>query len=310
MYQLLRICFLLPIDIDAFMAVFNMGFIWTVALSRGICFAIYRRELNQLKKYVNARSCQRDNPVANECRKNTYRQNLKLATIFQLYTVINVSIWCFTEFRTNDNFDIPLPMHLLNDKLRLSIEFFYMCVCTTWSITCWINFLQFGMILNCLRTELKIVVMQFEELFPKIRNKLEIDDLRNLEPIKRRRFWIELDDAFINALADHAMFLKYEQILNCKFQSHSISQNSRHHKQLKAASSTNFLIVFSSAMVLISMNMFLFIIDPSVKRIPLLVVSCQFAFEVFICCYLFDSLEQEVLVHTLIKFQLIKTPSN
>ncbi|KAL9697806.1 hypothetical protein quinque_001247 [Culex quinquefasciatus] len=212
MYQLLRICFFLPIDIDAFMAVFNMGFIWTVALSRGICFAIYRRELNQLKKYVNARSCQRDNPVAKEFRKNTYRQNLKLATIFQLYTVINVSTWCFTEFRTNDNFDIPLPMHLLNDKLRLSIEFFYMCVCTTWSITCWINFLQFGMILNCLRTELKIVVMQFEELFP---------------------------------------------------------------------------------MVLISMNMFLFIIDPSVKRIPLLVVSCQFAFEVFICCYLFDSLEQE-----------------
>ncbi|KAL1377151.1 hypothetical protein pipiens_001553 [Culex pipiens pipiens] len=192
MYQLLRICFFLPIDIDAFMAVFNMGFIWTVALSRGICFAIYRRELNQLKKYVNARSCQRDNPVAKEFRKNTYRQNLKLATIFQLYTVINVSIWCFTEFRTNDNFDIPLPMHLLNDKLRLSIEFFYI-----------------------------------------------------------------------------------------------------HHKQLKAASSTNFLIVFSSAMVLISMNMFLFIIDPSVKRIPLLVVSCQFAFEVFICCYLFDSLEQE-----------------
>lgn len=216
MYQLLRICFFLPIDIDAFMAVFNMGFIWTVALSRGICFAIYRRELNQLKKYVNARSCQRDNPVAKEFRKNTYRQNLKLATIFQLYTVINVSTWCFTEFRTNDNFDIPLPMHLLNDKLRLSIEFFYMCVCTTWSITCWINFLQFGMILNCLRTELKIVVMQFEELFRKIRNKLEINDLRNLEPIKRCRFWIELDDAFNHALADHSMFLKYEQMLNLK----------------------------------------------------------------------------------------------
>lgn len=58
------------------------------------------------------------------------------------------------------------------------------------------------------------------------------------------------------------------------------------------------------------MNMFLFIIDPSVKRIPLLVVSCQFAFEVFICCYLFDSLEQEVRSHSMIKFQLIKTPSN
>lgn len=81
------------------------------------------------------------------------------------------------------------------------------------------------MILNCLRTELKIVVMQFEELFRKIKNKLEIDDLRNLEPIKRCRFWIELDDAFNNALADHSMFLKYEQMLNLKTpKSHKISK--------------------------------------------------------------------------------------
>ena len=85
-----------------------------------------------------------------------------------------------------------------------------MCVCTTWSITCWINFLQFGMILNCLLTELKIVVKQFKRLFSEVRNKIEFDDLRNLNPIKKGRFWKELDDSFKNALADHSTFLKYK----------------------------------------------------------------------------------------------------
>ncbi|XP_052567259.1 uncharacterized protein LOC128093666 [Culex pipiens pallens] len=43
---------------------------------------------------------------------------------------------------------------------------------------------------------------------------------------------------------------------------------------------------------MITVNTFMFIIEPSLGRLPLQVVAIQFILEVYVCCHLFDKLEK------------------
>uniref|UniRef100_A0A8D8B6Q1 (northern house mosquito) hypothetical protein n=1 Tax=Culex pipiens TaxID=7175 RepID=A0A8D8B6Q1_CULPI len=252
MVQLFRTAFDSMATAEEFITIFNMCIVLTTALGRAACLAYHRSAILSLKGYINSKNCLRDDPLSFELRKATFVRNIKLTAVFTCYTTLNATYYYFTEFRTASVFRMPLPAEVFPARLSYCIETLSSVVGISWSVVLFISLTQFGTLLNSLCTELTVIVQQFDGMFEQVvancaLNTLELAESNENE---RTKFWRRLDSTFTNAISHHSSFVSHQQ-------------------RLKSVSSINFFILLTSAALMITVNTFMFIIEPSLGRLPL-----------------------------------------
>ncbi|XP_021696598.1 uncharacterized protein LOC110675575 isoform X2 [Aedes aegypti] len=64
-----------PLDKEMFTSMVNLVFPFGVAVLRGICLAYHREAVQKLKKYINSKTCQRDDAGSFELRRQQYQKD-------------------------------------------------------------------------------------------------------------------------------------------------------------------------------------------------------------------------------------------
>lgn len=210
MIQLFRLISHSSSSVEEFMASFNLCLTLTASLARLFCLAFHRQTMLTLKQYINSKNCQRDDSWAFEHRKATYERNVKFFAIFQVYAYCNSAFWCFTEFRKVEAFQIPFVLDWMPASLKHCVEMLNSFVGIVWSFVCFLNFTQFATLLNSLRTELAIIVKQFEKIFILSVSKYALDpsEIVNLNLQEKELFWEELDSNLNRAIFHHSKFVR------------------------------------------------------------------------------------------------------
>lgn len=210
MIQLFRLIYRSSSSVEEFMSSFNLCLTLTASLARLFFLAYHRQTILTLKQYINSKNCQRYDSWAFELRKATYERNIKFFAIFQVYAFCNSAFWCFTEFRKVEAFQIPLVLEWMPATLKYCVEIFNSFVGIVWSFVCFLNFTQFATILNTLRTELAIIVKQFEDTFVLSVSKYALDptEIVNLNGQAKELFWEELDSNLKRTIFHHSLFVK------------------------------------------------------------------------------------------------------
>lgn len=193
------------------MMVCNQTFILIISVFRGGCLAYHRHSIQQLKKFINSRVCLWDNVEAFEMRKATFRRNIKYMAIFQLTCTLNCIVWVSTDFWKADVLQIPFLYDYIPVRLGFWIKLMYALMYHSWSVMVYTSVAQFGTILNSLRTELQVIVMQFETLFESVVTNYVVrkEDLSSLDKTEGDAFWNELAITFKSAISHHGSFVRY-----------------------------------------------------------------------------------------------------
>nr|XP_019565266.2 putative odorant receptor 71a [Aedes albopictus]XP_029722693.1 putative odorant receptor 71a [Aedes albopictus] len=145
-----------------------------------------------------------------------------------------------------------------------------------WCYTLWYSPTQFISLLSILHTELTIIVGQFEDILEKVVAKYAFDCtvLNEMSSMCRNSFWIDLDNEFKNALVHHMTFVRKLSLL-------------------RNISSMNFFILLCSSTLIITFNIFLFLMEPSLGHMPLLLLALQYISETYLCCTMFNNIAIE-----------------
>lgn len=213
-FRLIRCIRQTPVDMEIFTALTNLVVPLGVAILRGLCLAYHRDAVLELKQYVNSKSCQRDDNVgAFELRRQMFRKVNRNLVAFHCLTTLNSCIWALTSGLHGDFYKIPFAMDGLPDALKQAVDLGFATLLIPWCFTIWHSTTLFVPLLSILRTELSIIVGQFEGLFEKVvaNYALEPADLDRLPTIQRSRFWAELDMTFKGAISHHSEFIRYAQ---------------------------------------------------------------------------------------------------
>uniref|UniRef100_A0A1W7R6Q9 Odorant receptor n=1 Tax=Aedes albopictus TaxID=7160 RepID=A0A1W7R6Q9_AEDAL len=263
-------------NVEEVTSIGNLLFVLTVAVLRGFSLAYHRDAMLELKQYVNSKSCRRTDPDAFALRKSKYLKVNRYVAWFHILTTMNTFSWACTTGLQEDVFEIPYLIDGLSDTTKEKLNFCYAMLLITWNYTSWYSPTQFLSLLSILHTELIIIVGQFEDVLEKVVAKYAFDytALNEMSSKCRNRFWIDLDNEFKNALVHHMTFVRKLSLL-------------------RNISSTNFFIFLCSSTLLITFNIFLFLLEPSLGHIPLLLLALQYISETYLCCTMFNNLEIE-----------------
>ncbi|XP_065079790.1 uncharacterized protein LOC135702693, partial [Ochlerotatus camptorhynchus] len=209
-------------------------------------------------------------------RRQMSRKVNRYLVAFQCVTTLNSCIWALTSGLHEDIFKIPFPMDGLPDVLKQAVDLGFAILLIPWCFTIWHSTTLFVPMLSILHTELAIIVGQFDGLFEKVvaNYALEPNDLDRVSTIQRSRFWAELDMTFKTAISHHSAFISNLQLL-------------------RNISSLNFFIFLCSSALVITFNIFPSITYPSLEHLPLLLLALQYVTEAYLCCTMFDNLENE-----------------
>ncbi|XP_062540506.1 uncharacterized protein LOC134208705 [Armigeres subalbatus] len=266
-----------PLDKDKFTAVINLVIPLGVAILRGICLAYHREVILQLKQYINSKSCQQADIESFELRKKKYRKVNRYLAAFHCLTTANSFTWALTGGLNGENV-IRIPVNVSNwsKSFQYGLDVGFALIMVPWCFTLWHSPTQFVTILSVLHSELRIIVNQFDGLFEKVVSNYALDpiDLDELELSQRGCFWAELDKSFKNAIRHHSAYIRNFQLL-------------------RKMSSLNFFIFLCLSAVIITFNIFPFIVNPSFELLPLQLLAMQYASESYLCCTMFDNLEAE-----------------
>nr|XP_019538163.2 uncharacterized protein LOC109409193 isoform X1 [Aedes albopictus] len=265
-----------PMNVEEVTSIGNLLFVLTVAVLRGFSLAYHRDTMLELKQYVNSKSCRRTDPDAFALRKSKYLKVNRYVAWFHILTTMNTLSWACTTGLQEDVFKIPYLIDGMSDTTKEKLNFCYAMLLITWNYTSWYSPTQFLSLLSILHTELIIIVGQFEDVLEKVVAKYAFDytALNEMSSKCRNRFWIDLDNEFKNALVHHMTFVRKLSLL-------------------RNISSTNFFIFLCSSTLLITFNIFLFLLEPSLGHIPLLLLALQYISETYLCCTMFNNLEIE-----------------
>ncbi|EJY57521.1 AAEL017305-PA [Aedes aegypti] len=274
--QLVRCAYKSPINMEELTSIGNLLVVLTVAVIRGLSLAYHRDNMLELKRYVNKKSCRRSDPDAFALRKRKYLKINRYAAWFYIVTTMNSFTWAFTTGLQEDIFKIPYLIDGLSGSTRKSINVFFSLLFVPWCYTVWYSPTQFITLLSILHTELTIIVGQFEGLFHKVIEKYAFDayELNHMTKMQINRFWFNLDNEFKNALSHHIAFVRKLSLL-------------------RKVSNVNFFIFLCSSTLITTFNIFLFLVEPSLGRVPLLLMAIQYISETYLCCTMFNNLENE-----------------
>lgn len=155
-----------PLDKEMFTSMVNLVFPFGVAVLRGICLAYHREAVQKLKKYINSKTCQRDDAGSFELRRQQYQKVNRNLAAFHCITTANSVSWALTiGLHGDDVFKIPFKS---SGWIGKTIDVVYALLLIPWCFTLWYSPTQFVPILSFFNTELQIVVAQFESLFGKV----------------------------------------------------------------------------------------------------------------------------------------------
>nr|XP_019565264.2 uncharacterized protein LOC109433291 [Aedes albopictus] len=265
-----------PRDVSELTTITNMIVVLGVSVVRGLCLAYSHADLLKLKTFLNTKSCQRDDASAFQLRKSTYQKINKFLAVYYPITITNACLYSLDTGYHEEVFRIPYLLDGLPENVAFPINVLTASLHIPWGNTVWYSATQLLSLLLVLRTELKIIINQFKHIYEDVAVNyvLQPSDIKKLTPQQKTEFLSELSSRFKYVLSYHSEFIRHLQIF-------------------KRIVSLNVCFLFVVGAIIITVNTGLFILEPSIEQLPLLVVSIQFTTEIYCFCTMFQKLDDE-----------------
>nr|XP_019565303.2 uncharacterized protein LOC109433326 [Aedes albopictus]XP_029711244.1 uncharacterized protein LOC109433326 [Aedes albopictus] len=259
-------------DVLELTTITNMIVVMGVSVVRGLCLAYSHVDLLKLKAFLNIKSFQRDNASAFQLRKSTYQKINKFLAVYYPITITNACSYSLTTGYSEEVFRIPYLLDGLPENVAFPINVLTASLHIPWCITVWYSPTQLLSLLLVLHTELKIIIDEFKHVYEDVavNHVLQASDINQLTQQQKTQFLSELSSKFKYVLAYHSEFI-------------------RHLTIFKRIVSLNVFFLFVVGAIIITVNTGLFILQPSIEQLPLLLVSIQYTTEIYCFCTMFQN---------------------